>query len=77
MVDNKLGIRPGRENPLTYTTTDGRVIDVPDICGHCQLDTGGNHEPHCPFYTPWNTRVISDMEINIVILPKEKDKEDP
>lgn len=43
---------------MRFTTTDGRVYDVPDMCAHCQMDTGGNHEPHCPLYIPSNVEFI-------------------
>lgn len=27
-----------------------RVDEHADQCAHCQLDTAGNHESHCPLY---------------------------
>lgn len=40
--------------PTIYGTveeyTDGRKVSVPWWCAGCTMDTGGNHEPHCPHY---------------------------
>lgn len=35
---------------MRFSYTDGTTIDIPDMCAYCNMDTGGNHEPHCPFF---------------------------
>ncbi|MCK5601031.1 hypothetical protein KAR91_04125 [Candidatus Pacearchaeota archaeon] len=44
---------------MRLTTTDGKDEIIPDICGYCQTDTAGNHEPKCPCYVnPYITQEI-------------------
>ena len=33
---------------MRFTTTDGKVYDVPDTCPCCSLSTGGGHQAGCP-----------------------------
>ena len=48
---------------MRFSTTDGRVWDTPDMCAYCQLDTAGNHQPHCPLSQPiWFNSPQSDAE---------------
>ena len=35
---------------MHFSTSDGKECDVPDMCGFCDMDTGGNHQPNCPLY---------------------------
>lgn len=35
---------------MYYSFADGRELNVPDMCGYCQMTTGGAHELHCPLY---------------------------
>ena len=37
---------------MHYSFSDGTVLDVPDMCGYCQMTTGGAHQPNCPLYQP-------------------------
>lgn len=50
---------------MRFSTTDGRVWDVPDMCSYCQLDTAGNHQPHCPLsQSTWHMTVIDGSTKN-------------
>ena len=40
---------------MRFSTTDGRVWDVPDMCTHCQMTSGGQHESHCPMWHGYKT----------------------
>ena len=33
------------------TNTDGSMYVHVDMCAYCQLDSGGNHQAHCPITT--------------------------
>jgi len=39
---------------MKTSTTNGKEIIIPDMCAHCNLDSGGNHESHCPFSQDMN-----------------------
>ena len=57
---------------MRFSTTDGRVWDAPDMCGCCQLDTAGNHQPHCPLSQPiWFKSTQSDAEPRGIGFPQE------
>jgi len=33
---------------MKISTSNGKEIIIPDMCSHCSLNTGGQHETHCP-----------------------------
>ena len=35
---------------MYFSLSDGREIFKADMCAHCQLDTGGGHNPNCPLF---------------------------
>ena len=37
---------------MHYSFSDGTVLDVPDMCGYCEISTSGSHQSHCPLYEP-------------------------
>lgn len=37
-----------------------------DMCGYCDMDTGGNHRSWCPCYKPLNEPILaSEMQVNM------------
>ena len=44
---------------MYFSLTDGREIFTADMCGYCQLNTGGEHEKDCPL----SNRIIAKGEI--------------
>lgn len=56
---------------MRYSTTDGRVWDVPDMCAHCQMDTGGNHQSHCPLSRSHSPEIVTDTKVTITHQPEE------
>ena len=38
--------------------TAGNPTNFYDMCGCCQMDTGGKHQSHCPLYQPPQSNVI-------------------
>lgn len=34
---------------MRYTTTDGKVYDIPNRYSCCQMTTGEQHQLHCPY----------------------------
>ena len=36
--------------------TAGNPIIFYDMCGYCNMTTGGQHEPHCPCFEPLQRR---------------------
>lgn len=60
---------------MRYSTTDGRVWDVPDMCAHCQMDTGGNHQSWCPLYRSNYTVIVPEIKVNLsYFIEKDEDK---
>ena len=37
---------------MHYSFTNGRVLDIPDMCGYCEITTGGYHQLNCPAFPP-------------------------
>jgi len=35
---------------MYFSFSDGREIFKTDMCAHCQLNTGGEHEKNCPLF---------------------------
>jgi len=35
---------------MRITTTDRRVNDYPNMCGYCEITTGGQHQGNCPLF---------------------------
>jgi len=35
---------------MRFSSTDGEIRDVPDMCEYCNMTTEGQHEPHCPIF---------------------------
>ncbi len=35
---------------MRFSHTDGTVVDIPDTCPYCEIDTGMNHSMDCPCY---------------------------
>ena len=58
---------------MRFSYANGDVIDVPEMCGHCQLTTGGQHETGCPFHVPPGQIIESGFKI--VPLPVEEEWE--
>jgi len=50
---------------MYFSFTDGREIFKADMCAHCQLDSGGGHNPNCPLFNPIVTRGNMFGRINI------------
>jgi len=46
---------------MRITTTDGKVIEQPDMCSCCRMSTAGEHEMSCPLYSP-PIRVVGWLE---------------
>ena len=48
---------------MKETTTDGRVIIIPDMCTGCSLNTAGQHEIGCPLnpgvHVDWDYGMIA------------------
>ena len=44
---------------MYFSFSDGREIFKADMCGYCQLNTGGEHEENCPLFN----RIIAKGEI--------------
>lgn len=44
--------------------TNGRVLDVPDMCGYCDITTGGEHEGGCSLFPAPNQ--IEEVEVRIL-----------
>ena len=50
---------------MKFSTTDGQVYDVANMCAFCNMDTGGNHQPFCPCYQPLQT-YVPQVKTNIL-----------
>jgi len=50
---------------MRFSYTDGVMVDVPDMCAHCQMDTGGNHQSHCPLYGSYNPVFMPNIKVTI------------
>ena len=59
---------------MYFSFSDGREIFKADMCGCCQLNTGGEHEKDCPFYNPIieNGEMYSRINIHYEDLPVQK-----
>ena len=50
---------------MQYNTAGNPIIFY-DMCGYCDLDTGGNHRHWCPCYQPINEPIlVSEMKVNV------------
>lgn len=48
--------------------TGGQYHPVYDMCGYCEMNTGGQHEAHCPLFKQQMKEGYQEMaEINIEI----------
>jgi len=56
---------------MHFSTSDGKQWDVPEMCAHCQLNTGGEHEKDCPLFNPIVTRgnIFGRVNIHYEVLP--------
>lgn len=45
--------------------TDGTIVDIPDMCAHCQMNTGGNHQAHCPLSWSYNPEIVINTKVTI------------
>lgn len=50
---------------MYYSFTDGTERTVPDMCGYCPMDTGGNHSPNCPCSQPQGFKFWDDGDIRL------------
>ena len=37
---------------MYYSFSDGTTFDIPDMCGYCELTTGGQHQWNCLAFPP-------------------------
>lgn len=45
---------------MRYESTNGQAYTDPDVCMHCRLSTGGQHEGLCPLY---DDELVTDAEL--------------
>lgn len=51
---------------MHFSFTDGRELDIPDMCACCHISTGGRHESHCPLFQQQMREGYREMaEMNI------------
>lgn len=50
---------------MKYSLTSGEVYDIPDMCEHCTMDTGGSHENYCPLSRPLPSDAIPDFLVRL------------
>ena len=51
---------------MRITTTDGQEYITPDMCGYCEMDTGGEHQANCPCYQSLGEQMVNDPTFNIL-----------
>jgi len=56
---------------MILTTTDGKEYISPDMCGYCDLDTGGAHQVNCPCYQPPLEREILQKPVFSIVIKRE------
>lgn len=47
---------------MHFSFSDGREVFKPDMCGYCQLNTGGQHEVKCPSRNI-DTTIYSEIQL--------------
>lgn len=52
---------------MRITTTDGKVYDRPDMCGYCEMTTGGQHQWNCPAFPPEQKAYLVEIKTNVRI----------
>ena len=51
---------------MRFSYTDGTIVDIPDQCAHCQLDTAGNHQSWCPLYWSDYTEIVPNVAVTFL-----------
>ena len=53
--------------------TAGNPIIFYDMCGYCNMTTGGEHEPHCPCYRLVTSKVsYANVEVKVEVIKEAK-----
>lgn len=49
------------------TDTAGQYHPFFDMCGYCEMDTGGQHQPNCPLFQPFPSLLLPEVSMVVSI----------
>ena len=59
---------------MYFSTTDGKETCKPDMCAHCNLSTGGQHQQNCPMVRGYELLGIENAKLAEDLFPVDIDR---